>query len=115
MASALLDAADNDGSGPHDQAGDPLSKRLYQVLSRLLGATVTLGESLHGHPADALVRSTDGTATRAVLLDPGPAEGADAARHLRLTLHRQNLLSGSGEKEEAIRWPAWRLYDTKGS
>ncbi|MFJ3038602.1 hypothetical protein [Streptomyces tendae] len=61
------------------------------------------------------MRDTDGTSTRAVLLDRGPEEGADAARHLRLTLHRRNLLSGSGEREEAIRWPAWRLYDTKGS
>jgi hypothetical protein len=115
VAGALLDAAENDGSRPHDEAGDPLSKRLYQVLSRLPGATVTLGESLHGHPADALVRGADGTSTRAVLLDRGPDEGADAARHLRLTLHRRNLLSGSGETEEAIRLPAWRLYDTKGS
>ncbi|MFC7984244.1 AAA domain-containing protein [Streptomyces sp. NPDC057336] len=114
VAGALLDAAENDGFRPHDQAGDPLFKRLYEALSRLPGATVTLGENLRGHPADALVRYPEGTATRAVLLDRGPEEGTDAARHLRLTLHRRNLLSGSGEKEEAIRWPAWRLYDTKG-
>ncbi|MFI7182128.1 hypothetical protein [Streptomyces anthocyanicus] len=60
------------------------------------------------------MRGTDGTTARVVLLDRGSDEGADAARHLRLTPHRRNLLSGSGEKEEPIRSPAWWLYDTKG-
>lgn len=115
VAVALLDAAENDRSEPHDHAGDPLAKRLYQVLSQRPGATVTLGESLNGHSADALVRYIDGPATRAVLLDHGPEEEADAARHLRLALHRRNLLSSGHEEEDAIRWPAWRLYDTSGT
>ncbi|MCC5479516.1 AAA domain-containing protein [Streptomyces sp. JA03] len=114
MAAALLDAADHDGAHPRDEDGDPLLKRLYQALSRQSGATVTLGESVYEHPADALVRGVEGTAPRAVLLDRGPQDGVDAARHLRLMLHRRNLLGSGKEGEEATRWPAWRLYDTDG-
>jgi hypothetical protein len=53
-------------------------------------------------------------APRAVLLDRGPREGADPARHLRLALHRRDLLSGGEEGEEATRWPVWRFYGTEG-
>ncbi|MFF7406588.1 DEAD/DEAH box helicase [Streptomyces murinus] len=112
VAAALLETAERDGVPPRDSSEDALLKRLYQVLSREAGATVTLGETVHGHPADALVRGVGGTTPRAVLLDRGVEEGADAARHLRLMLHRRNLL-GSGDGEaEAARWPAWRLYET---
>ncbi|MFE0640089.1 AAA domain-containing protein [Streptomyces sp. NPDC058877] len=114
VAAALLETAERDGVPPRDSSEDVLLKRLYQVLSREAGATVTLGKTVHGHPADALVGSVGDTATRAVLLDRGVEEGADAARHLRLMLHRRNLL-GSGDGEvEAARWPAWRLYETEG-
>lgn len=91
---------------------DALLKRLYQVLSRQTAATLTLGESVHGHPADALVQGVDGTAPRAVLHDRGPEEDADEARHLRLMPHRRNLLSSGEDRDNATRWPAWRLYDT---
>ncbi|MEU6018854.1 hypothetical protein ABZ826_33970 [Streptomyces sp. NPDC047515] len=112
VAAALLEAAERDGAHSRDGGEDVLLKRLYQVLSRQPGATVTLGENVHGHPADALVRGFGSTAPKAVLLDRGVEEGTDAARHLRLMLHRRNLL-GSGDGEvEAARWPAWRLYDT---
>ncbi|AWN30191.1 AAA domain-containing protein [Streptomyces sp. NEAU-S7GS2] len=112
VAAALLESAERDGVPSRDGSEDVLLKRLYQVLSREAGATVTLGETVHGHPADALVGGVGDTAPKAVLLDRGVEEGADAARHLRLMLHRRNLL-GSGDGEvEAARWPAWRLYET---
>jgi hypothetical protein len=112
VAAALLETAERDGVPSRDSSEDVLLKRLYQVLSREAGATVTLGETVHGHPADALVGGVGDTAPRAVLLDRGVEEGADAARHIRLMLHRRNLL-GSGDGEvEAARWPAWRLYET---
>ncbi|WP_109003336.1 caspase, EACC1-associated type [Streptomyces rishiriensis] len=111
VAAALLEAAERDGVPPRDSSEDVLLKRLYQVLSREAGVTVTLGETVHGHPTDALVGGVDGTAPRAVLLDRGVEEGADAARHLRLMLHRRNLLGSGDGAVEAARWPAWRLYD----
>ncbi|MFD4337745.1 hypothetical protein ACFWPP_11215 [Streptomyces anulatus] len=89
-----------------------LLKRLYQTLSRPEEATVTLGETVHGHLVDAVVRGVDGAAPQPVLLDRGVEENGDAARHLRLMLHRRNLLGGGDGEAEAARWPAWRLYDT---
>ncbi|MEU1656122.1 AAA domain-containing protein [Streptomyces griseofuscus] len=112
VGAALLEIAERDGVPPRDSSEDALLKRLYQVLSREAGATVTLDETVHGHPADALVRGVGDTAPRAVLLDRGVTEGADAARHLRLMLHRRNLLGGGDGEAEAARWPAWRLYET---
>ncbi|MEV7750535.1 AAA domain-containing protein [Streptomyces griseofuscus] len=111
VGAALLEIAERDGVPPRDSSEDALLKRLYQLLPRE-GATVTLDETVHGHPADALVRGVGDTAPRAVLLDRGVAEDADAARHLRLMLHRRNLLGGGDGEAEAARWPAWRLYET---
>ncbi|MFE9402250.1 AAA domain-containing protein [Streptomyces sp. NPDC006530] len=112
VAGALLEAAERDGVPPRDGTEDVLLKRLYRALAREVGATVTLGETVHGYPADALVGGADDTATRAVLLDRGVEEGADPARHLRLMLHRRTLLSSLNGEVEAARWPAWRLYET---
>ncbi|MFG2113599.1 AAA domain-containing protein [Streptomyces sp. NPDC048718] len=112
VAASLLDAAERDGARSPGSAEDPLLKRLYQVLSQQPEAAVSLGENVHGHRVDALVRDADGTVTRAVLLDRGPKEGADATRHLRVMLHRRNLLAGGDDGAEATRWPVWRLYDT---
>ncbi|MGW1836720.1 caspase, EACC1-associated type [Streptomyces sp. NPDC002067] len=111
VAAALLETAERNGVPSRDSNEDVLLKRLYQVLSREAGATVTLDKTLHGHPVDALVEGGD-TAHRAVLLDRGIEEGADATRHLRLMLHRRNLLSSGDGGVEAARWPAWRLYET---
>ena len=44
-------------------------------------------------------------------LDP---DLADAARHLRLMLHRRELLGSREAGDAATRWPAWRLYDSSG-
>ncbi|WP_097868185.1 caspase, EACC1-associated type [Streptomyces sp. rh34] len=113
VGAALLEASERDGAAPGGGSEDVLLKRLYQALSRgEEEATVALGETVHGHPADAVVRGVGGAAPQAVLLDRGGGEDGDAARHLRLVLHRRNLLGGGDGEAEAARWPAWRLYDT---
>jgi hypothetical protein len=111
VGAALLEAAERHGVPLSGGDEDVLLKRLYQVLSRTEEATVTLGETVHGHAADAVVRGVGGAVPQAVLLDRGVEEDGDAARHLRLMLHRRNLLSGGDGEAEAARWPAWRLYD----
>ncbi|MFI6540150.1 hypothetical protein ACIBHY_47355 [Nonomuraea sp. NPDC050547] len=85
-------------------------KRLYQQLSKQPRTSVTLGESINGHPADAILRNGEGAPT-AVLFDPGPVDGSDAARHMRIMLHRRNLMDDSECQGTAIRYPAWKLYD----
>ncbi|MFD4023100.1 AAA domain-containing protein [Streptomyces sp. NPDC058576] len=112
VGAALLEASERDGVDPGGGAEDVLLKRLYLALSCTEGATVTLGETVHGHAADALVRGVDGAVPQAVLFDRGVEDDGDAARHLRLMLHRRNLLGGGDGEAEAARWPAWRLYDT---
>ncbi|MFI1681906.1 AAA domain-containing protein [Streptomyces sp. NPDC020607] len=112
VGAALLGAAERDSVPTGGGDEDVLLKRLYQILSRAEEGTVTLGETVHGHPADALIRGVDATTPRAVLLDRGVEEGSDAARHLRLMLHRRNLLGSEDGEIEAVRWPAWRLYET---
>lgn len=112
VAAALLDAAEHDSAHSPGRNDDALLKRLYQTLSHQPGVSVTLGENVHGHPADALVRDVDGNALTTVLLDRGSEENADSARHLRLMLHRRSLLSSADGTAEATRWPAWKLYDT---
>lgn len=49
-----------------------------------------------------------------MLLDPGPDDDSDAERHLRLMLHRRNLLDGGEQGGPAMRYPVWRLYDVNG-
>ncbi|MFC9746693.1 caspase, EACC1-associated type [Streptomyces niveus] len=112
VGTALLEAADRNGVSLGGGDDDVLLRRLYRILSLAKEATVTLGETVHGHPVDALVGGTSATTSRAVLLDRGIEEGSDAARHLRLMLHRRNLLGSEDGKVEAVRWPAWRLYET---
>ncbi|SFN05270.1 MULTISPECIES: hypothetical protein [unclassified Streptomyces] len=87
---------------PSDLAG----KRLYQVMSTEPGTTAALGESVHGHPVDVLVRTQDAARPQAVLLDRGPDEGADEARHIRLMLHRRRLVDNGEESGHALRYPA---------
>jgi hypothetical protein len=88
-----------------------LLQRLYQTLSWQQGHTVTLGEEVNGHRADALVRSADDTA-QAILLDRAASQGADESRHLRLMLRRRELLDG-GDHHPTLRYPAWRLFDVR--
>jgi hypothetical protein len=81
-------------------------------MSTQPGTTATLGESIHGHPVGVVIRTQDAAGPQAVLLDRGPDDGADEARHLRLMLHRRRLLDSGEEGGQALRYPAWRLYDT---
>lgn len=85
---------------------DEMLKRLYKSLSDRPGASVELGTTADGHPVDAIVRTDGGDS--AVLLDRGPDDGADEAQHLRLMLRRRELL-------DAVRIPAWQLYDAQTS
>ncbi|MEV0403005.1 AAA domain-containing protein [Actinoallomurus sp. NPDC050550] len=108
---AAASAVDGDGLGEDGQKSGELMKRLFRSLSAgVSGGTVELGGTVNGHPVDALVRM-DGRAT-AILLDPGPDEGTDEARHLRLMLRRRELLDG---QDAAVRVPAWKLYGSNGT
>jgi hypothetical protein len=69
-----------------------------------------------GHTVDLLF-TADGANT-VVLVDPGPEHGRDAARHLRLTNARGDLLTGlpsggrgakPGPVAHTVRVPAWRI------
>jgi hypothetical protein len=91
-------------------------QRLYEVLSVLDIGEVELGITVHGHRADAVVRSPDGGSPRPVLLDTGPADGIHPGAHLRRGgcpgAHLRRMLDrvallGDG----AVRIPAWRLFD----
>jgi hypothetical protein len=71
-----------------------------------------------GHTVDLLF--TVNGANTAVLIDLGPAQGQEPARHLRLTHARGDLLTGlpcggSGAKpgsvERTLRVPAWRILE----
>jgi AAA domain/Caspase domain len=105
VGAALVHAADatpTASRGDGTAGPDEMVKRLYKSLSDHPGATVELDATVNGHRVDAIV-GTDGV-TSAVLLDRGPDDGADEARHLRLMLRRRELL-------DAVRIPAWQLYD----
>ncbi len=113
VGAALLEAAERDGlAPPGGEDKDVLLKRLYQTLSLAEEATVTLGETVHGYPADVVIRADGATPPNPYFSIGGMEKNGDAARHLRLMLHRRNLLSDGDGGAEAARWPAWRLYDT---
>nr|WSY56279.1 AAA domain-containing protein [Streptomyces sp. NBC_00886] len=114
VAAELLNAATTDHRHAGEQDGGDLLRRLYLALSTPPGTRVTLGETVNGHPADALVHH-DNSTPHAVLLDPGPGNGDDPARHLRLMLHRRGLLEDTEQGGKASRYPAWRLYETDGA
>ncbi|MEU5432996.1 AAA domain-containing protein [Streptomyces sp. NPDC020719] len=76
VGAALLEAAERNGVPPGGGDEDVLLKRLYQTLSRTKEATVTLGETVNGYPADALVRGVGATAPRAFLMALGRCRGA---------------------------------------
>ncbi|MDG4803398.1 AAA domain-containing protein [Micromonospora sp. WMMD980] len=107
-AGAELAAVNAAADGPAAD-DDPLLQRLYARLSGIPGASVELAVTVHGHPCDALVK-IDGD-SKAVLLDR-PAPTIDPARHLRLQYRRLELLT---PPHNAVRLPAWQLYDTASS
>ncbi|WP_433334569.1 caspase, EACC1-associated type [Spirillospora sp. CA-294931] len=111
IGAALHEAAqsrDKASSFPGSVSGD-LSARLFKSLSTLHPeATVELDVTVNGHRLDALLRGAD--RDTAVLLDPGPPEGTDAARHLRLMLRRRDLLTSGDGEHPAHRLPAWKVF-----
>ena len=82
------------------------TQRLYEVLIALELGEVELGVALHGHRADAVVDGRGDRPSRPLLLDAGPPGGVDPAAHLRRMLDRIALLGA-----DAVRIPAWRLFD----
>jgi len=109
IGAALADASQST-AGAGDSNLDELHKRLYSTLNGRRGTTVELGTTVNGHPTDAVLHTHTGPT--AVLLDPGPDEGADEGRHLRLMLRRRDLLHDEKVGNPALRLPAWKLYDT---
>jgi hypothetical protein len=106
---AAASAVDGNGLNEDEQKSSELLKRIFRSLSAgASGGAVELGGAINGHPVDALVRRDD--RATAILLDPGPDEDADEARHLRLMLLRRKLLDG---QDVAVRVPAWKLYDSE--
>jgi hypothetical protein len=91
--------------------GDPLDQdlldRLYDTLSTVAGASVELGVAVNGYRTDAVV-STSGRTLR-LLVDPGPS-GPNTGTHLSQVLRRWALLG-----DDAVRIPAWWLYDVDKS
>jgi hypothetical protein len=86
---------------------DLLLQRLYDRLSRP-AAAVELDVTKYGYKCDALVHLDD--RSTAVLLDRTDLT-MDAARHLRLQYRRVALLAAPDGSDNAIRLPAWKLYD----
>ncbi|MGP3951938.1 DEAD/DEAH box helicase [Streptomyces sp. 7N604] len=112
VAATLLEAAGDIVPRAGEGETDELLKRLYQELSKQPGTSVALGEKINGHPADAIMRKAEDAPT-AVLFDSGPSDDSNAARHLRLMLHRKKLLDGGKHAGTAMRYPAWKLYEDK--
>jgi hypothetical protein len=79
--------------------------RLYAALVDVTGASVELGVPINGYRADALL--TSDTGPRPCLVDPGAVAGVDPVTHLSRMLRRRTVLG-----DEAIRIPAWWLYDS---
>jgi hypothetical protein len=77
----LREASSVVGSVPAQPVGHSEDdvQRLYEVLSVLDIGEVELGITVHGHRADAVVRSPDRGSPRPVLLDTGPADGITPA------------------------------------
>ncbi|OZM79660.1 AAA domain-containing protein [Pseudonocardia sp. MH-G8] len=113
VAAKLFEAADDHGSrATSSDDADGLLQRLYQALSLENGQTVTLGERINGHRADALVQSADGS-SHAVLLDRASHDDTNGSRLLQLMLRRRELLDSADSRRAAVRFPAWRLFDVR--
>lgn len=90
------------------ESEDPLLSRLYDLARAVPDTSTELSVPFDGYRADAVV--TRGSGSRAVLLDRG-AGVASMPHHLRLSLARTRLLGDEANEREAVRLPAWRLFD----
>ncbi|WP_328536211.1 caspase, EACC1-associated type [Streptomyces sp. NBC_00344] len=95
---------------------EELADRLQEYLGVRGITDLERAALVGGHTVDLLF-TADGTNT-AVLIDPGPRNDQDPARHLRLTHARGDLLTGlpsggagakTGPVTRTIRVPAWRI------
>lgn len=98
-----------------DVVDDSLAELLHQRLEQAGYDRIEHHALLDGYRCDVLVGTAEGGT--AVLLDRGPAAGADAASHLRRMMERCHLLeglqpdtaSGIGPVTRVLRVPAWRV------
>ncbi|MFD0339569.1 AAA domain-containing protein [Streptomyces sp. NPDC127117] len=95
---------------------EELADRLQEYLGERGITDLERAAVVGGHTVDLLF-TVDGTNT-AVLIDPGPRNNQDPARHLRLTHARADLLTGlpsggagakAGPVTRTVRIPAWRI------
>ncbi|MFJ4863716.1 AAA domain-containing protein [Streptomyces sp. NPDC088748] len=93
-----------------------LADRLQDYLGACGITDLERAAVVRGHTVDLLF-TVDGANT-AVLIDPGPQQDQDPARHLRLTHARGDLLVGlpsggagakAGPVARTVRVPAWRI------
>jgi RecA/RadA recombinase len=100
-------------------AGDPLVDQLHDRLVEAGHADLERHALLDGYRCDFVLGPPGRTA--AVLVDRGPREGDDAARHMRLMLARRRLLAdvaggdrSNGAVARGVRVPAWRILSGDG-
>lgn len=109
----LVAAAEQTRSGAGSRIaadGDDLAVELFDWLTTAHPhGRVTLAEVLCGYRVDAVVR--DGRLGRPILLDRGFAADMPPCRHLRRQFELTRLITSDGGTE-AIRLPAWRLFDS---
>ncbi|MEC4014972.1 caspase, EACC1-associated type [Streptomyces sp. H27-D2] len=98
------------------RAYEALADRLQAHLGSCGITAIDRSAAVGGHPVDFVV--TVHGENIAVLIDEGPAEGEDHARHLRLTHARGDLLVGlpsggigakPGPVARSVRVPAWQI------
>ncbi|MFD8544290.1 AAA domain-containing protein [Streptomyces sp. NPDC059649] len=113
-SSVAHDAAS--GTEPQTGLREELTDRLQAYLGERGYTDLERSAVVGGHTVDLLFTTDAGNT--AVLIDTGPDNGLDPARHLRLSHARGDLLTGlpsggSGAKPDTVtrtvRMPAWRI------
>ncbi|MBV9313477.1 MAG: caspase family protein [Pseudonocardia sp.] len=92
-----------------NQKPNALTQRFYEIVADVPGASVELGARVHGYVTDALLKYNGGSIP--ILLDGGAPDSTSEERRLRLMLRRRELLDPLAGGPQAIRLPAWKLYD----
>ncbi|MFC4375479.1 AAA domain-containing protein [Nocardia halotolerans] len=103
------------GDGTGDGLDSPPFDRLQRRLQRALGhnnARFAVSETVSGYRCDALVHTEDGRRT-ALVIDRGPSDPADSARHVRLMLGRREVLQDFDLGIAGVRVPGWKLFATR--
>lgn len=120
--SSVLNASSPPEQGPvrsvkfTSRSREEAADRLQDQLGRLGYTDLERAAMIGGHIVDLLI-TVNGENT-AVIIDIGPEQGRDPARHLRLMHARGDLLTGlpsggagakPGPVARTVRMPAWRL------